>query len=148
MSNLPFYEASAQVIPLLVLASAVETRFLENLRPDTSHKPRKFELVRDAFLLPLAVVVMIAGELAALHVTLVGRTTGVEQCLTALAVIAGAFGLATPILNTIIKTTTTSLEQYGDGYVTFARRCGTWTITGIHLVLLALAVLVVVGRIG
>jgi hypothetical protein len=142
-----FYEAAAQVIPLLILAAAVETRFLQNLRPLAGRQPGKKELISDAFLLPLAVLVMISGELAALHVTLVGEATGLEQRLTGLAILAGAFGVATPILNTIIATTTKNLEPYGEGCVKFARRTGVITMEAIHLGLVVLAGLVLAGQI-
>lgn len=88
---------------------------------------------------------MIAGELAAVHVTFVGHANPAEQRLTALAVLAGVFGVATPILNTVIKITTASLNPFGDDYERFALRCGVLAITTVHFVLYALAAVVLVA---
>jgi hypothetical protein len=149
MGSLSFYETAAGVIPLLIVASAIETHFLENLRPAWAQRraPTKVALLSDVVALPIAVIITISGEFAALHVLLVQSATGVEQRLTALAVLIGAFGVVTPILNMVIKTTTTSLAAYGETSRRFALRFGQTTMTAVHLALYALAVLVLAGGI-
>lgn len=147
MGDLSFYEAAAQVIPILLLALAVETRFLENLRPFAvgSRRPTRRLLLQDAVLLPIAVVAMVAGELAALHVLLDGHASGLEQRLTVVALLVGAFGIATPILNLVTLATRRNLEDFGRRPAQFAEKFGGYTIRVIHVALIGLGVLALGG---
>jgi hypothetical protein len=120
MSDVSFYETSAQVIPLLLLAAVVETRFVDHLRP--FEPPTRRTAVSDAILLPLAGVVIFAGEVAALHASMAGTGSTFQKRLVAIALLLGLWGLLTPILNQIIAATTKTLdEQFRDGKPGIAR---------------------------
>ena len=154
MSDVSFYETSAQVVPLLLLAAAVETRFLEDLRPFESRTERTRHAVSDAILLPLAVVILFAGEAAALHVSLVGTASWLEKRLTVVALLLGFWGLFTPILNQVIVTTMNALEEANEAkdgtpqVSGVAAKAGLWASKVMHAAIIAMGVLVMIGYAG
>jgi hypothetical protein len=150
MSDISFYETSAQVIPLLLLATVVETGFLKDLRPFESAAEHAQHALSDAILLPLAVVITFAGEVAALHVTLVGTASGIEQRLTGVALVLGFWGVFTPILNQVIAATMKHFPQDGGaprGH-RVAETAGRVASKVMHGAMVAIGILVLIGYTG
>jgi|tagenome__1003787_1003787.scaffolds.fasta_scaffold19601619_1 hypothetical protein len=145
MTDLTFYETSAQVIPLLLLAAGVETQWLQNLRPlEETVSRRKTRL--EAVSLLVAALVVFAGELAALNVSLTGAPAELEKRLVILALLLGCFGVFTPILNSIIRATQPNLARYGDARV--GRAAGMIAIRLVHATVALTGALTVFGWIG
>jgi hypothetical protein len=141
MEDVSFYSTVAQVLPVFLLAAAIESGFLENLRPFDESIPRWVGIV-DAVALPLGVVVIVAGELAALDVVIGGHVGKLEHLIVVWALLAGAFGVTTPILNKVTIATMASLNPYGVRWTNFAKLIGTVTI---RVVIVALGALVMVA---
>jgi hypothetical protein len=133
--DVSFYETSAQVIPVLLLATVLEARFLGNLRPFAGPEERKKHAPRDAIMLPIAVALVLAGEAAALHASLVGDANGAAELLTGVALLVGFWGVFTPILNEVIQASNEMLDEHaitGRGRRA-AKATGKWTSKAIHV---------------
>ena len=143
MADTAFYETSAQVIPLLLLAAGVETQWLPNLRPLHGGETSRLKARLDAVVLPGAALLILAGELAALHTSLAWDPTALQQRLTLLALLLGCLGVFTPILNAVAQTTSKALEPYGESQL--ARRAGLAAIRMVQLTVVVLSVLVIIG---
>jgi len=147
MNDVSFYNTVAQVLPVFLLAAAIESGFLKNLRPFAESTPRWLGIV-DAVALPLGVVVIMAGELAALHVVIGGQAGKVEHLIVVWALLAGAFGVTTPILNHVTLATMASLKRYGVRWTNFAKKVGTATICVVIVALSALAMVALLETLG
>jgi hypothetical protein len=145
--DVSFYETSAQVIPLLLLAAGLETGFLKNLRPFATPEERARHAPSDAIMLPLAVVLVLAGEVAALHASLVGHSGWLGERLTGVALLIGFWGVFTPILNAVIETMRETLDEHVDPDKPrrVSRAAGGWASKAIHGSIYAMAALLLAG---
>jgi hypothetical protein len=145
--DVSFYETSAQVIPLLLLAAGLETSFLKNLRPFAGEEERRKHAWTDAIYLSLGVALIMAGEVAALRASLVGHAGWLAERLTGIALLVGFWGVFTPLLNEVMATTTSMLDEHD---IVGARRraataAGKYTSKAIHGAIWVLAGLLLAG---
>jgi hypothetical protein len=86
VTNLAFYEAAAQIIPVLFVVLVLEARFF---RPMTELFAgvsfRQWWRVLDRVAITMGLVIITAGEVAALHVLDTGRPSGLAHEVTSYA---------------------------------------------------------------
>lgn len=91
--GLEFYEAAAQLIPLLLLTLLVE-RYL----PRTTHRPKALDEIIGVLGFVAVIFTLVLGEFIALRVLARGRPEGSEQDLVTGVLGAGAAMLVITIL--------------------------------------------------